>query len=189
MINFILGVLTGFALTIWYVAFDIRYDFDFNIAVNAVIASATAIAAYIHFDAVKNQRKDRVWEINKAPLLGLLESLSEVIEVTLQLLDFEFEINQGIAHPDDRPKDSTEQYKKLSKHIKSSLNVYEPLLSDEIISAIEQYKSANQAVDRAFEVDQITSLYEVYDNISANQEALHKVISQHVKDIAGIKFT
>ena len=189
MTKLILGVLLGFTLTIWYVAFDIKYAFDSNIVVNAVIASATAIAAAIHFDAVKSQRKDRIWEINKVHLLGLLESLSEVIEVTTELLDFEFEVNQGIAHADDRPKDSTHQYKKLSKHIKDSLNVYEPLLSNEIISAIEKYKEANRTVDRAFEVDQITSLYEVYDNISANQIALHKAISEHVKDIAGVKFT
>ncbi len=189
VIKFILGILLGFALTIWYVAFDLNYDFDSNVAVNIVIASSTAIAAAIHFDAVRKQRKDRIWEINKNHLLGLLESLSEVIELTSELADFELEVQQGIANSADRPNDSTDKYRKLSKHLNDALNVYEPLLSDEVLIAIEKYKKANKAVDEAFEQDHITSLFEVYDNIYGNQKNLHSAISKHVKQLAGVKFT
>ncbi|EGQ8957247.1 hypothetical protein V6957_004944 [Vibrio parahaemolyticus] len=189
MVKFLIGVIFGATLTIWYTAFDLNYDLDSNIFVNAVIASASAVAAAIHFDAVRKQRKDHVWEINKGHLLGLLESLSEVIELTSELLDFEFEVQQGITNSTNRPVDTTDRYKKLTKHLKDSLNVYSPLLSDDVLKAIEQYKKANKAVDEAFEQDYITSLFEVYDNIYANQKELHKAISKHVKELAGVKFT
>ncbi|WP_206665140.1 hypothetical protein [Aeromonas sobria] len=58
MIKLLLGVVLGFSATIWYVALDLRFDFDSSLSVNIVIALATVTAAAIHFDSVKSQKRE-----------------------------------------------------------------------------------------------------------------------------------
>lgn len=65
MVKYILGLLTGFCLTVWYLVFDLKFNFDHAFTLNLIIAAGTITATAIHFDSVRKQRKDRVWEINK----------------------------------------------------------------------------------------------------------------------------
>lgn len=187
MIKFILGMLLGFALTIWYLAFDMKFDFDHNFSVNIVIAMATIIATAIHFDSVKKQRRDRVWEINKDNLISLSKAISDGVEISSKLSDREFNRMQGI--PDDTDTEGANEINNtFRKNISHSLNVYKPLLNSELTEAIEKYQILEKSIEDDFKNDAI-NMFEAYDRQWAARTELHKVVSGFIKNVAGIHVT
>ncbi len=185
MIKFILGVLTGFSLTIWYLVFDMKFDIDHNFTVNVVIAMATVTATAIHFDSVRKQRQDRVWEINKENLINLSKAISDAIEISSKLSDREFNNMQGI--PDDTNTDGEKEINDtFRKTISESLNVYKPLLNTELTGAIAKYQKSEKSIEDDFNRDFI-STFEAYDRQWGAQKALHKIVSSFIKEVAGIK--
>lgn len=187
MIKFILGILLGFTLTIWYLIFDMQFDFDHSFSVNIVVAMATVMATSIHFDSVRKQRKDRIWEINKENLLNLSKAISDAIEISSKLSDREFSNMQGI--PDDTDtegaKEINDTFKKTISH---SLNVYKPLLNSELIDAIEKYQKTEKSIENDF-IHDVADAFEAYDRQLAAQKELHEVVSSFIKDVAGIEVT
>jgi hypothetical protein len=188
MIKLILGMLLGFTLTIWYLVFDMKFDFDHSFSVNIVIAMATVTATSIHFDSVRKQRKDRVWEINKESLINLSKAISGAIEISLKLSDREFNNMQGILPDDTDTEGAKEINDTFKKTISDSLNVYKPLLNSELTDAIEKYQKAEKSIEEDFNHDAINT-FEAYDRQWAEQKELHKVVSSFIKDVAGIKVT
>lgn len=184
MVKFILGVLSGFTLTVWYLAFDLKFNFDHSFTLNLIIAAATITATAIHFDSTRKQRKDRVWEINKESLIELSKALADSIEVSSKISEREFNKMNNI--PDDTcTKGSAEVNYKFQKTISDSLNVYKPLLNSELISAIEKYQQAEKNIEYAFEHEKF-SVFEAYDNQWGAQKELQKVVSRFIKEVAGI---
>ncbi|MGB0944147.1 MAG: hypothetical protein ACPGUE_17190 [Marinomonas sp.] len=162
---------------------------DLIVMTNVVIAVSTATAAtaaIIHFDSIRKQRKDRIWEINKTHLLEMSKSLFNVIEITRSEMEFEFEKIQEISS--EKPKDDhSEKYKKFSESLHDLLNVYEPMLSDEIPKAIKVYLDKIESINLDYHNNRITNLFEVYDNVLFHQMELHKVLSDYIKNLAGTK--
>lgn len=187
MINLILGILLGFTLTIWYLVFDMQLNFDHIFSVNIVIAMASVTATAIHFDSVRRQRKDRVWEINKENLINLSKAISDAIEISSKLSEREFNNMQGI--PDDTDTDGAKEINDtFRKTISHSLNVYKPLLNSELTDAIEKYQKEEKSIEEDFNHDAIRS-FEAYDRQWAAQKELHKVVSSFIKGVAGIEVT
>ncbi|BCB59385.1 hypothetical protein HaloA020_00860 [Halomonas sp. A020] len=178
MVKFLIGVIAGFALTIWYVAFDLNYHFDSNIAVNIVIASATALATAIHFDTVKKQRKDRVWEINKGVLLTLLELVSQAIEETEFSLDHEYAHEVG-HHPNN------EIWGKLKLQANLALNVYGSLMSKELFQHIETSKAIDEQIhDEVFNED--LDHLDAHERSLENLQALQLKLREFILQMAGL---
>ncbi|EHZ7351171.1 hypothetical protein [Vibrio parahaemolyticus] len=180
MIKVVFGVILGFAATIWYVALDLRFDFDSSLSVNIVIAIATAIAAAIHFDSVKSQERERVWELNKAELLNLSKELSEVIHET----------KQAISDPEHQTKapSNPKAYKVLDERLFVLINVQKPLLPKKFMQCVESLHALDKEITRqVFEED--------LDHISAHEDMLSKYIELHqelnvfIRKMAGIKNT
>jgi MFS superfamily sulfate permease-like transporter len=86
VVSFALGIMIGIFISIWYLVFDFSFNFDHAITVNVMIAVTTMIATAIHFDSVRHQRKDRLWEINKESLLKLSKAISDSMNVYKPLL-------------------------------------------------------------------------------------------------------
>ncbi|MCP4055534.1 MULTISPECIES: hypothetical protein [unclassified Pseudoalteromonas] len=184
MVKYILGLLTGFCLTVWYLVFDLKFNFDHAFTLNLIIAAGTITATAIHFDSVRKQRKDRVWEINKESLIQLSKSLADAIEVSSKLSDQEFNIMNNI--PDDTcTEGAAEINQKFQMTISDSLNVYKPLLNAELITAIEKYQQAEKNIESSFDHDQI-NVFEAYDSQWGAQKELQIVVSRFIKEVAGI---
>ena len=184
MVKFIIGVLLGFALTVWYLAFDLKFDFDHAFTLNVIIAGSTITATAIHFDSVRKQRRDRVWEINKESLMKLSKAVADAIEISSKLSDREFNIMNNI--PDDTcTEGAAEINETFQKTISDSLNVYKPLLNSELINAIERYQEAEKNIEYAF-VHEHFSVFEAYDHQWNAQKKLHKIINHFIKEVAGI---
>lgn len=184
MVKFILGVIFGFALTVWYLAFDLKFNFDHVFMLNLVIAAATIIATAIHFDTVKKQRRDRVWEINKDSLITLSKAVADAIQISSKLSDREF--NRMNNLPDDTCTEGAEEINtKFQETISDSLNVYKPLLNKELINAIEKYQEAEKNIEKAYEYEQF-GVFEAYEHQGSAQKELHQVVNHFIKEVAGI---
>ncbi|EGQ8312397.1 hypothetical protein DC897_RS22505 [Vibrio parahaemolyticus] len=184
MVNFVLGLLCGFMATIWYLVFDFSFDFDHGFSVNVVIAAATIIATAIHFDSVRKQRKDRLWEINKESLLKLSKAISDSVEMTGKLADSHFNQEQGI--PDHVNTDgSGEIHANFKEVLSDSLYVYKPLLSPELISAIEDYQTTQKKIEEAWEENEL-STFAAYDEQWAAQKKLQEVVASFIKQVSGV---
>lgn len=184
MVSFVLGLLCGVTATIWYLAFDFEFNFDHAITVNFSIAAATITATVIHFDSVRKQRKDRLWEINKDSLLKLSKAISDAVDMSGRLADNHFYQEQGI--PEHVNTDGAEIVRaKLVETLSDSLYVYKPLLSPELISSIDEYQLTEKKIDESFNDDAI-SIYEAYDMQWAAQKKLQNVIAQFIKQVSGV---
>ncbi|WP_139705090.1 hypothetical protein [Aeromonas hydrophila] len=184
MVNFVLGFLFGIAATIWYLVFDFDFNFDHAITVNFSIAAATITATVIHFDSVRKQRKDRLWEINKDSLLKLSKAISDAVDMSGKLFDSHFNQEQGI--PDDvNTDDSDIVHAKLKEALSDSLYVYKPLLSPELISSIEAYQDTQKKIAESYNNNYIPIL-SAYDQQWAAQKKLQNVIAQFIKQVSGV---
>lgn len=186
MIKVVFGVILGFAATIWYVALDLRFDFDSSLSVNIVIAIATAIAAAIHFDSVKSQERERVWELNKAELLNLSKELSKVIHETRQAIAHESSSSDP-EYQMEAPSNPC-AYKFLDERLFVLINVQKPLLPKNFMKCVESLHTLEKEIERqVFEED--------LDHISAYEGMLSKYIELHqelnvfIRKMAGIKNT
>ncbi len=184
MVKFILGVLSGSAIAVWYLVFDFKFDFDHAFALNLVIAAATVTATAIHFDTVKKQERDRVWEINKDSLINLSKSLADAIKISSNLSDREFNKIKNI--PDESCiEDALKINNKFQKTMSDSLNVYKSLLNKELINAIEMYQDEEKRIENAFNHDEF-SAFDAYNHQCSAQKKLQKVVNYFIKEVAGI---
>jgi hypothetical protein len=174
MVLFILGVSVGFCFTIWYLVFDFTHHFDYSVTTNIVIAFATLMAASIHFDAVIKQRRERIWEINKDILLNLSQTVSDALEQSIKMSD-----------PMDEPEWDAGIHKAHNKAISVALKIYRPLLSKELISAIEAYQKEDAEIKSCVMEDEMSNT-DGYCALSAAQETLHSIISKYIKKVSGL---
>lgn len=180
LIGSVVGFFGGFVFFITILLTDIA--FDVTIATNFIIALATVVATVIHFSSIKQQRKDRLWDINKPILLDLSHTLSLVIKAS------EFYLQEGYI--DDAPQASDAPsagvFKEFKEKQEYALNVYKTLMSKELIAVLSEAKRINENIDygvNEHEEDHI-SAYE--KSISTNQE-LQKKLDFFIAKMSGVK--
>ena len=184
MVKVVTGAVIGFTAAVWFLALDSKYNYDSAIAVNIVIAVATIYAVVIHYDSVRKQRRDRVWEINKDNLLSLSKTLSDSISINSKLSEQEFCKMQGI--PDETCTDGAYEINTaFQQSLSDSLNVYKPLLNEELITAIEKYQTAEKLIEEDYNCDAIV-VFEAYERQWSIQKELHQTVSAFIKKVAGI---
>lgn len=184
MVKLFFGIILGIVITVGYLDFNSKLNFDHELTLNIVIAAATVVATAIHFDSVRKQRHDRVWEINKDSLINLSHAVADAIEMSSKLLDLEFNKMQNI--PDDTCiEGSKEVHDKFQKTISDSLNVYKPLLNSNLIEAIEKYQKSEQKIAKSFNNDEI-NVFEAYDHQLVAQKKLQYTINKFIKSVSGI---
>ena len=138
-----MGMLIGTFLAFILLASILIFQFqlDMMLITNIVIAFSTGTAAIIHWDSVKKQRKDRLWEINKDVLIGLAHSLSLV----LKALEYYLENEQIRNHPErdeseidefQREKPEPNVFITFNLNQDYALTVYRSLMEKELIRSI-----------------------------------------------------
>lgn len=182
--NFILGVIVGFAITIWYVAFDLAYSFDTNITVNIVIASATLIATAIHYSSVKKQDRERVWEINKEALLELSQALSDIILETEKALEYEWACG-SMNGPDIEAPSNPNAYKNFDEKVLYMLNVHKPLLPNNLVNAIGALQVLDSKINRLVNEDDLDHK-EAYEEMLKSYSYLRDELNKFIRKIAGV---
>ncbi|MFA0242296.1 MULTISPECIES: hypothetical protein [Vibrio] len=180
----VIGVILGFTATIWYVAWDLRLNFDSSLSVNIVIAIATAIAAAIHFDSVKSQERERIWELNKTELLNLSKELSDVIHETKQAIDYES--SSGDPEYQTKVLSNPKVYKALDERVLLLIEVQKPLLPKKFMQCIESLHALDKEVSRQVwdeDLDHITA----HEEMLSKYTELHQELNVSIRKMAGIK--
>ncbi|WP_305818517.1 hypothetical protein [Photobacterium leiognathi] len=156
-------------------------------SINVIIAIATIMATAIHFDSVRNQRKDRLWEINKESLLKLAKSISDSVEMTSKFHDEAFYRMQGIENEVEviNTDGSQDVFKKFKEALSDSLNVYKPLLSSIVIDAIEEYQKSEKEISRLYDLEEYTE-FDVYDEELCAQKKLQKIVLDYIKHVSRV---
>lgn len=179
----VVGLFGGFILFISILIPGIK--FDASIATNLVIAIATAMATTIHFSSIRQQRKDRLWDINKPILIGLSQSLSSVIKASEFYLQEEYasENLDDAPNPNDKPDPTV--YKDFSRKREYALNVYKVLMDKELIDTLKEAKRINDNIDHGVSEygDHHITAYE--ESISTNKD-LQEKLSFFIAKMSGV---
>ena len=184
MLKFFMGLTLGGAVSATYFTYP-NFPLDTNLSVNIIIAWAACFAAVIHYESIKNQRKDRLWEINKPVLLELTHVLSEVIEETQQCINDEQERQSG--HNPDR-EGSSSVWRQLDKKIDYALNVYRPLMSKELSAEIETLKAKNKEINHQVNHEFLENI-DAYEISLAAYNQLYSKLIEFIDKTSGVKYT
>lgn len=175
-------------LIITTVGFDLIQSSDRNLTIqtvtNIVIALATVVAVGINYLSIKNQKESRRWEVNKDVLIKVSTSLSDLMTQTSKLSDNAFNDIQGIPEEHKFSPDKS-IYSIFDKYLEHTISVYGPLLNQEIIEAIEEYKKIDSNITHAYSIGRF-DIFQAYDSSYAAQEELMKTLSKSIKKYAAI---
>lgn len=184
MFNFGLGAIVGFFIAFFIFASIPAFDLktDLNLLTNATIAAATIIATLIHFDSQKKQRIDRIWDMNKSILLDLTHSLSKTIEAT------NIEIQNGYTYPGNETPSKKHDWNELSEKINYVLNVYSPLIDDDLKFALNQHKKIANQISWRVDHEELDSL-SAYEEMLIEHSALYEKLLSFIARISGISLS
>lgn len=174
MLKYTLVFLLGCLSTYLYIEYP-QYHFNTNISVNIIIAIATSIATVIHWDSIKKQRKDRVWDINKDILLDLAHELSIEIKQTEKYIDSE------LSGSEVEPVNCL-----LAEKIERAINVYRPLISESFFKELKEYKSINEQIHHAVFEEGLDNM-EAYEESLEASKKLYKNILKIIEIASGIR--
>jgi hypothetical protein len=187
MFNFLVGCVIGFFVGfVSFVLFLVNdTKFDMSVVTNLIIAAATVMATIIHFSSIRQQRKDRLWDINKPILLGLSKSLSAVIKASEYYLQEEY----ALQHLDDTPNQNDQPehnvYREFDKKREYALEVYKVFMNKELIDALEKAKQINEKIDKDVFEDGADNISAYEASISANED-LQRKLSFFIAKMSGI---
>ncbi|MCF6144304.1 MULTISPECIES: hypothetical protein [Pseudoalteromonas] len=186
MFKFIIGAILGCFISFIFLTLILvsTINFDMALVTNIVIALATVVATAIHFDSVRKQRKDRVWEINKDILLDLAHSLSLVIEASEYYL--ELECNEFNELPRSR-KPKEDVYENFKDNQEYAINVYRTLMSKELIDSIELAKKRNDQITDAVNYDAIGHTQAYLESLNSYKR-LQDNLNTFIASISGVKY-
>ena len=179
----LVGLFSGFILFISILITDI--NFDASIATNLVIAIATAMAALLHFSSIRQQRKDRLWDINKPILFGLSQSLASVIKASEYYLQEEYASEQldDAPNPNDKPDPSV--FKEFAERREYALNVYKVLMDKELIDSLKKAKRIIANIDHGVNEHGTHHITAYSESISTNKD-LQEKLSFFIAKISGV---
>ncbi|MCL2914284.1 hypothetical protein L2725_10945 [Shewanella corallii] len=184
LIKIVLGTLFGFTITIWYVALDLKFNFNHSLSVNIVIAMATIVAAAIHFDSQQKLRKDRIWDTNKTFLLELAQALSDVIKAT------ENEIHNIYCSndPEEELEVDYKAFKRVKGKIEYALTVCHPLMDKSLIAAIKRHNEKDDRITHEVNNEGLENL-EAYQIMLSEHKVLYSQLLKFMSEVSGVKNT
>ena len=159
----------------------LQYPNFSNLSVNIVIAIATCSATAIHYASTRNQRNDRIWDMNKAILLDLAYLLSEVIEEINGQIEYVYSNGESQHKPN-----KINVFSELNLKINNVLNVYKPLIGDDLAQKLSNYKSMNKQIEREVFVEGLDNM-EAYEKSLPLAEELQKEVLKFIEDYSGVR--
>ena len=186
MVTFLTGILLGISLaTAGVLAFDIfGEEVSYTLVPNVVIAISAVIALYIHHSSVKHQKEEREWDIRKDILIQLSATLAHLTEETRKLCENSYaDMSQP---PEEQHRDiDFSHLKSFSKKVIECLHAYRPLLSKDLISALETYKIRDREIENSVDIGEYNHA-EAYEELITEQEKLQLLISNQIKKFANL---
>lgn len=178
--KFFLGAIIGLFLALMLVSVIAVLDVKFDVAIvtNIVIAAATCVATYIHIDSVGRQRRLRVWDVNKAVLLDLLDTLSKTIS------QIEGVINS--IYSEDKRVEDVKLYLKLEAQINHAVNVYSVLMGASLTAKLELYRAELKRIESDFEEDCL-DVVDAYTDQLALSRVLYNQLKMFVAKVADVE--
>ncbi|AIY67279.1 hypothetical protein [Pseudoalteromonas piratica] len=188
MFNFIIGAILGtfISFVLFVIILVSNFNFDGSLITNIVIASATVVATAIHFDSIRKQRRDRVWEINKDMLLSFAHSLSLVIQASEYHAEEVYNRNREINEPPKNREPEKDVYKNFYHIQEQVLNVYGTLMDKELIGNIQSSKESNEYIHEALDHDAI-DIEDAYDKSIEEYKKLQNSLNTFITQLSGIK--
>ncbi len=107
----VLGIIIGSMLTFFIIKFT-QISFNSNLSVNIVIAIATCTATFLHFDSIRQNKKNRIWDISKTVILDL----TNAVHATIKEIGNELDKRYGNEHSDPSNDNVYEEKKTNSKN-------------------------------------------------------------------------
>ncbi|ELI0612347.1 hypothetical protein [Vibrio vulnificus] len=188
IVGVVLGLFLGFVSFVSFLMSEV--SIDIAVITNIVIAFATVVATAIHFNSVRLQRRDRIWEINKDNLLALSETLSQVIKQSEARIEYEFYLSLGVDADTLPPvKPDVGEYERFTKALESSINVYKPMLSSAFVEKLDKYRTEKNSIDAGWESGAIENEFSLYDCEYRNQIMLHTALAEYIKYLANVENT
>lgn len=160
------------------------FEQSINVGVltNIIIAIATVVATAIHFDSQRKLRKDRIWDINKDLLLDLAFSLSEAIKATKIEIG---NLRRNLRY-DEEEEVNSNSFSDISKKIDYALNVYRPLMNNELVRCCENFQNEEQKIAKQVNSNVIGD-EEAYEMLLKEYEVTYKAIQDFIFIISGVK--
>ena len=188
MFKFLFGLTIGFfaGFILFIALFVSGFSFDVSSTSNFVIAFGTAIAVVIHYSSLRQQRKDRVWDINKPILLDLSHAIASTIKASNYYLQQQYAAHQIDDDPNENEKPDLGVYKNLNEKQDYALNVYRTLMNSELINAIENAIKVEANIRDALNYDQI-DLIEAYETSIKTYEELQDKLRFFITELSGVK--
>lgn len=174
MLKNLFFMTTGCLATYLYMKYP-TYRFNTNLSVNIVIAVATCLATAMHYDSIRKQRKDRIWDINKNVLLELAHELSDKIKHLEKIIDEHFTGGESEIKPNF-----------LEEKIDNALNVYKTLIGEELSQELLNYISLNKRIDHEVFEEGLDHM-EAYEQSLESTEILYKKVLQVIEVASGVK--
>ena len=188
MFNFIMGVILGtfISFVLFVIILVSNFNFDAALITNIVIASATVVATAIHFDSIRKQRIDRVWEINKDMLLSFAHSLSLVIHASEYHAEEVYNRMREIHEPPRGREPEKNVYQSFYSIQEQVLNVYRTLMDKELIDNIQSSKESNEYIHEALDHDAI-DIEDAYDKSIQEYKKLQNSLNIFITRMSGVK--
>lgn len=181
-LGFIVGLFTGFVLFVSCLMLGVK--FDVPAITNIVIATATVIATFIHYNSIQQQKIQRTWDMNKEHLLNLSRILREANEFTREMADHEFDRIQGINQRAS-PVSGVDKWQYLSESLVDSLGVFAPILPDSLIKDIDAYKKKSDQINKSWGQTAGQPLFDIYEQHYENQKALSVTLARQIRRLSG----
>jgi hypothetical protein len=185
VIKFWVGFLIGCVASIIAVSLYPEPKIDGNLVVNIVIALATCIATAIHFSSIQSQRKEQIWLLNKDLLLGLTDSMNQVVKSCEAAIDLEYRsIESGKNEKYTDVGFSTSDA--LDTKIEYALNVYSPLMDKKLLQHLESYRTFSKKNMNAVMSDELDNI-QGYEKLIGETRKAHKELLNFIASVSGIK--
>lgn len=188
MFQLLIGGVVGFFLGfVFFIALLLTSnEINITIATNLIIAFAAVVATIIHFSSIRQQRKDRLWDINKPVLLDLSHALSSVINASKYYLQKEY----ALAHIEDPPNEfdrpNPNVFKDFHEKREYALDVYKTLMSKELIDALAKAKRISENIDQGVNEQYVNPITAYEKSISTHQE-LQEKLGFFIAKLSGVK--
>lgn len=188
MFNFLLGLTLGFftGFILFIALFIPGFKFDLSSTSNLVIAFATVIAVVIHYSTLRQQRKDRIWDINKPVLLDLSHAISSTIKASNYYLQRQYASHQLGDEPAESEQPDLDVYKTFNEKQDYALDVYRTLMNPELITAIKNAKQIESNIRDAVNYDEI-DLIDAYEKSIDASEKLQEKLRFFICELSGVK--
>lgn len=182
MLNLFIGLIIGFTLSVSFLFYG--PTLDLSDIFNMVIAVATAIGTFIHYDSIKQHKLQRTWDMNKEHLLNLSKKLRDGIEFTRDMADYELAKKNSLESEFMDPKLEIEKMVHLSKSVKEFLDIFYPMLPNSLITEIKIYNKNYDAINKSYPLEH-QDLIKIYEKHNDNQKRLSKTLATEIRKLSG----